>query len=127
MYPFPSSVATNRHGKPTASVSSDEELIHTNYKHHLKKNRQAPSKSMPSEARPESKWTIRAIYLIGFMVKDQSILLDLLMIDTGKVMHSHFLPVDNMYRLIKPRGPTLLEILYSILGVSGPLDQTYQR
>ena len=66
MYPFESSLATNRHGKPTASATSDEDLVHTDDKHHLRKN--LPSKSMPSEGR-QTEWTIRAIYLIGFMVR----------------------------------------------------------
>ena len=65
MYPFQGSVAISRHGKPTSSASSDKDLVHTDDKNHRNKNHQEPSKSM-SEG--HSKWTIRAIYLIGFMV-----------------------------------------------------------
>lgn len=74
MYPFESSssVATNRGGKLTVSASSGGELVHTDDKHHLKKDYLVPSKSMPSEG-GQSKWTIRAIYLIGFVVKSISL------------------------------------------------------
>jgi hypothetical protein len=76
MYPFESSVATNRGRKLTASASSGGELVLADDKYHLKKNYRVPSKSMPSEG-IQGKWTIRAIYLIGFMVKVTPLYLEL--------------------------------------------------
>ena len=110
MYPFESSVATNRGGKLTASASSGGELVHTDDKHHLKKDYWVPSKSMPSEGR-QSEWTIRAIYLIGFVVKSiDPLVLKLGMISTNKVMHGHSVSVirgrDGVFpTLVSPATP----------------------
>ena len=67
---YPLSVATHRHRKPTLSFSSAKLSIRTaNDKHYHKENYPVPLKSMTESS---NKWTIRIIYLIGFMVKSYS-------------------------------------------------------